>query len=131
MNYKAIREYMEQANIYLFLSNHEEGWGVVLNEAMNSGCAVVANRSAGSVPYLLKNKYNGVTFVNGHLHALKRKVYRLCRDRNMRELLGWNAYKTIEDSWNPQQAVNNFVELCEALMENKSYNRKIGPASKA
>ena len=34
-----VRAYMEKASIYLFTSDKQEGWGAVLNEAMNSGCA--------------------------------------------------------------------------------------------
>ncbi|MDE6063414.1 MAG: glycosyltransferase family 4 protein, partial [Lachnospiraceae bacterium] len=33
-----VRRYMEQADIFLFTSDYREGWGAVLNEAMNSGC---------------------------------------------------------------------------------------------
>ena len=32
-----VRRFMEEANIFLFTSNYLEGWGAVLNEAMNSG----------------------------------------------------------------------------------------------
>jgi hypothetical protein len=32
-----VRVHMEQSNIYLFTSDFGEGWGAVLNEAMNSG----------------------------------------------------------------------------------------------
>ena len=46
---------MEKSHIHLFTSNHLEGWGAVVNEAMNSGCAVVANREAGAVPYLIEH----------------------------------------------------------------------------
>ena len=34
-----IRAEMENAQIFLFTSDRGEGWGVVLNESMNSGCA--------------------------------------------------------------------------------------------
>ena len=54
-----VREYMEKANIFLFTSDQNEGWGAVANEAMNSGCAVVANQAIGSVPYLIKSGENG------------------------------------------------------------------------
>lgn len=37
-----VHAFMERADIYLFTSDRGEGWGAVLNEAMNSGCAVVA-----------------------------------------------------------------------------------------
>ncbi|MDE5679415.1 MAG: glycosyltransferase, partial [Lachnospiraceae bacterium] len=45
-----VRVFMEQADIFLFTSDYREGWGAVLNEAMNSGCAVVANCAVGAVP---------------------------------------------------------------------------------
>ena len=45
-----VRSHMEEAGIYLFTSDRQEGWGAVLNEAMNSGCAIVASHSIGSVP---------------------------------------------------------------------------------
>ena len=47
-----VREIMEKCHVHLFTSNHLEGWGAVVNEAMNSGCAVVANAEAGAVPFL-------------------------------------------------------------------------------
>ncbi len=39
-----VRRFMEESDIFLFTSNHLEGWGAVLNESMNSACAVVAGR---------------------------------------------------------------------------------------
>ena len=66
-----VRKHMEQANIFLFTSDRNEGWGAVLNEAMNSGCAVVASHAIGSVPYLIKNGNNGYIYENeGQLHSL-------------------------------------------------------------
>ena len=41
-----VRSIMEKCQIHIFTSNHLEGWGAVVNEAMNSGCAVVANVQA-------------------------------------------------------------------------------------
>ena len=38
---------MEKCHIHIFTSNHLEGWGAVVNEAMNSGCCEVANVQAG------------------------------------------------------------------------------------
>lgn len=36
-----VRRIMEKCHIHVFTSNHLEGWGAVVNEAMNSGCVVV------------------------------------------------------------------------------------------
>ena len=54
-----VRARMEKARLFLFTSGREEGWGAVLNEAMNSGCAVLASREAGASPYLVHDGVNG------------------------------------------------------------------------
>ncbi|MDR9824902.1 glycosyltransferase, partial [Vibrio sp. FNV 38] len=46
-----VRRKMLDADIYLMTSDHQEGWGAVVNEAMNAGCALAASTAAGSVPY--------------------------------------------------------------------------------
>ena len=53
MSPEQVRSYMEAADIYLFTSDRNEGWGAVLNESMNSCCSVVASHAPGSVPFLL------------------------------------------------------------------------------
>lgn len=53
-----VKKYMERANIFIGTSDSQEGWGVVINESMNAGCAVVANNKMGSVPFLIKDKEN-------------------------------------------------------------------------
>ena len=50
-----VKNYMEDANIFIGTSDSREGWGAVVNEAMNAGCAIVANRRMGSAPFLIKN----------------------------------------------------------------------------
>ena len=44
------------------MSGRKEGWGAVVNEAMSSGCAVVADAEAGSVPYLIENSKDGFIY---------------------------------------------------------------------
>ena len=63
MPYIKVRDYMEEADIFLFTSDRREGWGVVLNEAMNSACAIVANKDIGAVPFLIEDGVNGVSDV--------------------------------------------------------------------
>ena len=69
-----VRELMEKAGIYLFTSDRYEGWGAVLNESMNSGCAVVASHAIGSVPYLMRHRVNGLIYHSGNVDELYKKV---------------------------------------------------------
>ena len=104
---------MENANIYLFTSDRNEGWGAVLNESMNSGCAVIANRDIGSAPYLIANNVNGLIYSNEN--ELYQYVVQLISDSAMREKLGRNAYKTITEVWNAEVAAQRILQLAEEL----------------
>ena len=52
-----VKELMNNADIYIFPSNGYEGWGAVVNEAMQSKCAVVASQETGAARSIIKNKY--------------------------------------------------------------------------
>ena len=75
-----VRKYMENANIFLFTSDCNEGWGAVLNESMNSGCAVVASHAIGSVPFLLENKKNGIIYNDRDINTLYESVLYLIKN---------------------------------------------------
>ena len=117
MKPEQVREHMEQADIFLFTSDHREGWGAVLNEAMNSGCAVVANEAAGASPYLVKDGENGFLYPNRDYACLKACVKRLLADRTLRRTFGSRAYETIRDVWNPQRAAAELLSLCRQITE--------------
>ena len=59
-----VREIMEKSHIHLFTSNHLEGWGAVVNEAMNSGCVEVISVEAGAGPFLVEHGVNGLFYRN-------------------------------------------------------------------
>jgi glycosyltransferase involved in cell wall biosynthesis len=126
-----VRRHMEEASIYLFTSDFNEGWGAVLNESMNSGCAVVASHAIGSVPFLLKHGENGLIYKNSDVDDLCNKVILLARDIELRETLGRKAYLTIKNTWNAEIAADRFLELCEYLLNGKSCDFDDGPCSKA
>jgi glycosyltransferase involved in cell wall biosynthesis len=132
MKTEQVREYMEQSNIYLFTSDFNEGWGAVLNEAMNSGCAVVASHAIGSVPYLIKNGENGLIYKNGDIDNLYENVKMLMDREKLREQISVNAYKTIIGNWNAKIAAERLLKLIDELREKgKSTKYDNGPCSNA
>ncbi len=129
MKPEQVREYMERADIYLFTSDRNEGWGAVLNEAMNSACAVVASREIGAVPYLLKHGENG--FIYDTENELYQYVKQLMDNCDLRRALGKKAYKTIVTTWNHDCAAERLLQLCDALQYGDSCNLfSTGPCSK-
>lgn len=112
-----VLEHMESADIFLFTSDGNEGWGAVLNESMSAGCAVLANRKIGSVPYLLKNGENGLIY-DGMEDFLKQGEFLACnRARAMQ--YGANAKRTIEEKWDAAHAAQAFLSLCSFLEKGK------------
>jgi len=127
-----VREYMERADVFLFTSDYLEGWGAVLNEAMNSGCAVVANAATGATPYLISQGENGFAYENKDLDSLYKNVKQLVTDEQLRREIGKNAYSTITEIWNASKAAEAFIELSKALLGNKEVSiHHHGPGSKA
>ena len=131
MSPEKVRTYMEDSNIFIFTSNYVEGWGAVLNEAMNSGCACVVSHAVGSAGFLINNKQNGLIYENDNNQDLYEKVLSLINDRKYCEELGVNAYKTITSTWNAKVAANRFLELAKCLEEGIDTPFVDGPCSKA
>ncbi len=111
-----VRACMEKADIFLFTSDRNEGWGAVANESMNSGCALVANHMIGSVPYLVKQGYNGSIYRDGDAKMLFENVEKLVRDSGLCKEMGRNAYETIAQVWNAENAAKELVALIENVV---------------
>lgn len=128
-----VREHMEQSQIFLFTSDRNEGWGAVLNESMNSGCAVIANRVIGSVPYLLNHEENGLIYDDGNLDFLYSSVKKLIGCSDLCGRYGKAAYETLIEEWNADTAAVRLVQLSEHLLKcEKSVDLyETGPCSRA
>ena len=125
-----VRNRMEKSQIFIFTSDWNEGWGAVLNEAMNSGCAVVVSHSIGAAPYLIRHGENGYLYSSGNIEELSSLVKSLISNPLKAEDMGTNAYKTITDTWNASVAVTRFYELCSSILSgNRGVAYSDGPLS--
>ena len=110
-----VREYMEKADIFLQTSDRKEGWGAVINEAMNSGCAVVADHMIGAVPFLIRHGENGLIYKDGNKNQLFQMTEKLIRDREICQKIGRKACETILGEWNAEMAAKRLCGLCLRL----------------
>lgn len=133
MSPEKVRENMENSGIFLTTSDFKEGWGAVLNESMNSACAVVASHAVGSAPCLVKDKYNGLIYESGNVNGLFSKIKYLLDNTDEQVRLGKAAYKTICDEWNAEIAAKRLIILINNILEgNKSPDLYAeGPCSKS
>lgn len=132
MKPEEVRDYMQKADIYMFTSDFNEGWGAVLGESMISGCAVVTGHGIGATPFLVSHKENGLVYETGNYSSFERNVIYLVESKDLREKLSQNAIETMRCLWNPQVAADRFYRLCESLLTTGTpvfYEN--GPLSKA
>lgn len=117
---EAVRRHMEEARIFLFNSDRREGWGAVVNEAMNSGCGVVVSDEVGSVPYLIRDGENGLVYRCGEETQLTEQVMRLLTDPDYCRELGLAAYGTIRSLWNADVAAARLLILAEHILSGEA-----------
>ena len=132
MSPNEVRKHMEKSKVFLFTSDKGEGWGAVLNESMNSACAVVVNSVIGSVPFLVEDKKNGLIYNNGNFQDLVYNVQYLLDNKDKCDELGRMAYYTMLEKWSPQIAAERITNLSENLLKKSKMDLyKDGPCSKA
>ena len=115
-----VRGKMEEANILLVSSDFNEGWGAVLNEGMNSACAVVASHAVGAAPFLIEHHVNGLLYEMGNVEDMAAKLEYLLTHPKDRARYGENAYHSITDCWNGAVVANRLVEVCSSLIQGES-----------
>ena len=133
MKPEQVRDYMEKSEIFLFTSDFNEGWGAVLNESMNSACAVVASHAIGSVPLLVEDGKNGFIYKNGNEDDLFLKTKFLLDNPEKRVEVSKKAYRTISEKWNAEVAAERFLSLVNGINggEKKPDLYADGPCSSA
>lgn len=128
-NDEILRE-MRNHKIFLFTSDRKEGWGAVLNEAMASGCVPVAADEIGSVPFLIKDGYNGMIFKSKNINSLESKVISLFDNKNTLHKMSEEAIKTMQ-LWSPNAAATRLIALIDALQQGRNAPYENGPCSVA
>lgn len=128
---KTVREYMDRAHIFLMTSNHLEGWGAVIPEAMNSGCAVLASSLIGAVPFLLRHNRNGLVYREGNINEFLSYGEALAKGSGLRNRLALSSYETIESEWNPQFAAQSLITFSQGLLKGEIKVNESGPLSPA
>lgn len=132
MKPKDVREYMEKAEIHIFTSDKNEGWGAVLNESMNSACVPISSHAIGSTPYLIDDGVNGFIYEDGNIEDLYSKIKLLFDKKDQMKEMSEKAYKTIVNMWSPQNAAERFVKISESILNGEKIELfKEGPCSKA
>lgn len=107
---------MSEAQIYVMTSDKLEGWGSVIYEALNAGCAEIASHICGATPWLVKEDETGLLFKSGSVSDLTGKLKRLLDSEETVERLGRRAYQNMHETWNPHVAATRVIGLYEYIV---------------
>lgn len=127
-----VRKTMLNSDVFFLGSNFYEGWGAVVNEAMNSFCIPCVSHSVGSAPVLIKNKVNGFIFKKGNVKQIVKVLEELNSMTSLQmQIIKINAFHTISDLWNADVAVERFLKIVNCLLKEQDFkdNYYEGPCS--
>lgn len=126
-----VRELMDTCHIHLFTSNYLEGWGAVVNEGMNSGLAEVVCDEVGAAPFLIEHGKNGLLYKGESYEDFREQVLSLMDDPELIARLGSNAYATIAEKWNPENAAKQILRFYDKYVKGLIDPPADGPLSVA
>jgi len=86
------------------LPSQDEPWGLIVNEAMNSGCAVILSDDVGCQPDLITDGVEGYVFPVGDGNALKHALRRVLRSPETAEIMGQRGLKRISQ-WSYEEDI--------------------------
>lgn len=102
-----------------------EPWGLVVNEAMNQGLAVIASDAVGAAAGgLVRDGHNGLVVPAGDEHALAHAMVRLAGDAELRRRLGTAGARDVRtysyDAWAMgfSRALETVGRACNGLSRN-------------
>ena len=127
--YTEVYQWMKRSRIFLFSSDHHEGWGAVLNEAMQSGCACLASQEAGSTSWLIQDGETGLIYDHGmhHKTVLTAKADQLLDSEEMCNTIAGQGKDEINTLWNADHAVSELLKF----LDNPGNQPERGPVSAA
>ncbi len=108
-----IQEEYRKAEVFV-LSSRNEGFGLVLIEAMSQGCACVASDYKGRQAEIVTHGYNGEIVNHDDMEAMAHSIERIIKDSCLRKKYQNNAIASL-DRYKIENVVNRLEELCYSL----------------
>lgn len=100
----------------LVLPSVQEPWGLVVNEVMNAGRAVIVSDQVGCGPDLVRNGENGYIFEAGDISGLCQTLRRVLENRERCQLMGQKSLEII-NKWSFEEDIRGLKKALASVME--------------
>lgn len=101
-------QYLANADIYVLSSLHE-GFGIVLQEAMQVGLPIVSTNYGGQVDLII-NQVNGLLVEPENAVALAEAIKQLLRDENLYKKISYNNVEKVRE-FRPETIIHEHLKL--------------------
>ncbi|MDP2939825.1 MAG: glycosyltransferase family 4 protein [Candidatus Omnitrophota bacterium] len=113
--------YFSIAEIFVLPSittkDFKEPWGLVINEAMNQGCPIIATDAVGAAAGgLVENGKNGLIVPEKNSLALKEAIEALLRDQKLRDQMSQSSRERIK-KWSIEKMVTGFISAIDFVSQ--------------
>lgn len=111
---KDIQEEYRNAEVFV-LSSRNEGFGLVLIEAMSQGCACLASDYKGRQAEIVSHGYNGEIVNYDDVEAMAKGIENIVKNPDVRKKYQENAIVSL-DRYKIDNVINNLESLCYSVL---------------
>jgi glycosyltransferase involved in cell wall biosynthesis len=116
INQTELPAYYALCDLFVIPSN-QEPFGLVINEAMNAGKAIISTNEVGASRDLVQEGRNGYVVQAGDVNALANKLKIVLADRKKLLVMGQESLKIINE-WSFEQDINGIVQALHKIKKN-------------
>lgn len=120
-NQTELPAYYALADVFV-LPSVQEPWGLVVNEAMNAGTAIIVSDQVGSGADLVRNGENGYVFKATDIAELHDALRNIIADPELRKRMGAKSLDIISN-WGIEQDVEAIKQLLPHILGERSPQR--------
>jgi glycosyltransferase involved in cell wall biosynthesis len=112
-NQSELPRFFDLASVFVLPSRHEP-WGLIVNEVMNAGRAVIVSDDVGCHPDLITNGLEGFVYPVGDVGSLTEALWQVVDTPGLAERMGENALARIS-GWGFEQDVAGLRQAVATL----------------
>jgi glycosyltransferase involved in cell wall biosynthesis len=109
-----VRRFMEQMDL-LVLPSYDEGFPIVLLEAMSLGVPVIATRVAG-VPEMIMNEETGILISPGNIDEMAESMKRVLSNPSLRKMLGEKGRQEVSKKFRKAAMLEEVRKIYASVM---------------
>jgi glycosyltransferase involved in cell wall biosynthesis len=117
----ALPKWFSEADVLVLPSRHD-GWGVVVNQAIAAGLAVICSDAVGAAADLVEPDANGLIFPRGDEKALEECLRKLADHPNTVAQMGHRSWE-MAGNWTPEHIAQRWYKLCSNVVARRGASR--------